>query len=390
VQPVKAAAVCTTLAGPQTGGEVATMTQSARAPSWVRAAAALAALLLAPRLAAAAAPADEQRTNDPLAAEIARWSTYLSETTSPDEHWKDVKESMTPAMARVEAALKDGKRLLALERLAATRINLASFAYVNALPADARDDAAKLDAEWKRVGGLLGAKPSLDGLLPAAVRAEGEAAVPQIKNYYDAALEYGQATGPWFGFYYLGAAQAQGDFVSFCRTLSAPAGLKAPPVRSIAGELDALEADLLKAYRPPASIDRHGEFITASAALKEARELDAAGLRYGALLRYLQAAMRVDALRPDAPAPDLDSLPKRLEALETRLRKGGVDHSIARVYLETAQAHMAAAPGANPVFAEAIVSDVIPRYFAALTPAKPVRPKPAASVTVTLVRWPYT
>ena len=342
----------------------------------------LALLLLA---APTAAAGDEPGSKDALAAEIARWSTFLRETTSSDENWKDLKQGLEPAMARTEAALADGRRLLALERLAATRMNLAAFAYVNAMPADKRDDTAKLDSEWTRVGALLGAAPSrsaLEGVKPAAVRAEAEAALPQARNYYDSALEYGRATTPWSGLFYLGVAQAQSDFVSFCRTLATRDTRKAPPIRSLTAELDALEADLLKAYRPPASIDRHSEFITASAALKEARELDAMGLRYGALLRYLQAAMRLDPLRPNAPEPDPAGLPKRLEALDSRLQQEGVDHSIGRIYLETAQA--------NPAFAEAIAADVLPRYFAALAPATPSPPKPKPSITVTLVRWPYT
>ena len=354
----------------------------------------VALLLLAPALTAATA---QLEAKDPLASEVARWSTYLRETSSSDENWKDVKQSVEPAMARVEAALEEDRRLLALERLSVARMNLAAFAYVNALPADKRDEA-RLDAERARVGALLKAEltaPSgsaLDGVQPAAVRAEGEVALPQVRNYYDTCLDYGRATGAWSGLFYLGAAQAQHEFVALTRSLSTRTELKAPKLRSLAVELDALESDLLKAYRPPASIDRHVEFITASAALKEARELDAAGLRYGALLRYLQAAMRIDPLRPGAGPPDLETLPKRLDALQARLSEGGIDHTIGRLYLETAQANLAggAPPGGNPVFAEAIARDVLPRYFAALAPAAPSAPKPAASIAVTLVRWPYT
>jgi len=354
----------------------------------------LALLLLAPALTVASG---DPGAKDPLAAEIARWSTFLRETNSPDENWKDLKQGLEPAMARVESALEDDRRLLALERLAATRMNLAAFAYVSSFPADTLGDEAKLGAEWTRVGALLQAKSAtaarsaLEGVQPAAVRAEAEVALPQARNYYDTSLEYGRATGAWSGFFYLGVAQAQADFVSFCRSLSTRTELQPPKVRSIAAELDALEADLLKAYRPPASIERHAEFISASAALKEARELDAAGLRYGALLRYLQAAMRIDPLRSGAKPPDPTELPKQLEAFESRLNQGGVDHSIGRLYLETAQSNLAAGgAGANPAFAAAIVNDVLPRYFAALSPAPPPPPKPAAVVTVTLVRWPYT
>jgi hypothetical protein len=373
------------------------MRRAARAVRWTAASTLVGLLLVGPGHAAGN-DRDHGQASDPLAAEIARWSAFLRDTTSTDENWKEIKPSVEPAMARTEAALAEGRRLLALERLSATRMNLAGFAYVNALPADRRNDPKTLEAEWARLGPQLGAPAAsppgsaLDGVRPAAVRAEAEAALPQARNYYEASLEYGQATTTWFGLFYLGVAQAQREFVDFCRTLAARGELRSPPVRSIGPELDAIEADLLKAYRPPASIDRHPEFIAASAAVKEARELDAAGLRYGALLRYLQAAMRVDLLRPDAPKPNLASLPKRLDALESRLAAGGVDHTIASVYLETARAHLdaGASPGANPAFAEAIVDDVLPRYFAALAPAPPLPPKPVPRVTVTLVRWPYT
>jgi hypothetical protein len=70
---------------------------------------------------------------------------------------------------------------------------------------------------------------------------------------------------------------------------------------------------------------------------------------------------------------------------------GGVDHSIARMALEGAQGEVASAPpGTSPAASTAIVTDVLPRYFAALAPARPEAAKARSQVTVTLVRWPYT
>jgi hypothetical protein len=61
------------------------------------------------------------------------------------------------------------------------------------------------------------------------------------------------------------------------------------------------------------------------------------------------------------------------------------------MFLESAQANLSdPAPGGNPAIAAAIVADVLPRYFAALEPARPEPPKVAPRVMVTLVRWPYT
>jgi hypothetical protein len=229
-------------------------------------------------------------------------------------------------------------------------------------------------------------------LEPAALRAIAEAALPQVRAFYESSLEYGRATTPRYGFLYLGLAQAQRDFAGFCRTLAAPTGQKEPPVRSVSAELDALESEILAAYRPPASIDKHSDFIVASDALKEARELDNAGLRYGALARYLLAVQRLTPVRPTPRSPpSSDLLQKRLREWDARLSQGKTDHSIGRLFLEAASADAAdAAPGAAPAFATTIVEDVLPRYFAALEPARPAAPRPAPQATVTLVRWPYT
>jgi hypothetical protein len=189
---------------------------------------------------------------------------------------------------------------------------------------------------------------------------------------------------------YLGAAQAQREFVDFCRTLAfTPEGAR-PPLRSLAPELDVLESELLKAYRPPAAIERHSEFIAASSTLKEARELDGFDLRYGALLRYLQAVQRIAPLTGN-PAPlEPGTIGESLKSWDSRLSKGGRDDTIGRLFLEAAQADFAHPPaGGKPLVASVILREVLPRYTAALEPAR-VEPAPAAQVTVTLVRWPYT
>lgn len=314
-------------------------------------------------LAACAGAADQAR--DPLAAEIERWSAFLESRPAEDK----LRQQVQPALARAGEALGQGRRLLAMERLVDARENLAVAAYMGQRPAGQRKDMAAFEAEWKRMRDpLLASQPATGDLRPAAVRALAEASLPQVRIYYDASLEYGRNTMPEQGLFYLGAAQAQREAVELLRTLSAPTSRREPPVRSLRPEIDALESEMLAVYRPPVSIDRHGEFIAASSTLKEARELDEAGLRYGALLRYLQASVQLAPLRGSSP-------PQKKEdtaGLESRLSKGDVDHSIGQLLLESGHA------------------ETLPRYFAALEPARPQEPGPAPRVTVTLVRWPYT
>jgi hypothetical protein len=238
----------------------------------------------------------------------------------------------------------------------------------------------------------------LQGVRPALARALAEAARHQVRVYYDASLEYGRNTTPDSGLFYLGAAQAQAEFVGLSRTLAAtlpPDSLGEPKtLRSLGPELDALERELLSAYRPPASVDRHPQFIAASAALKTARELDAAGLRHGALLRYLQAILRFAAVKE--PASGSPSSVVALDPAFARKREeslkglAGADHSLGRVFIELADAELASDPGAGAATATAVVNEVLPRYFAALAPATAVVPRPEPRATVTLVRWPYT
>jgi hypothetical protein len=339
-----------------------------------------------------------KNTADLLAAEIERWSRFLQDHESGAEDWAQVKALSEPVLAEARAALSSGRRLFALQRLAAARVLLSASAYVGERTDAERREEKAFEAERARMAGVLSAdlgppKPSaFDGVRPAAVRALGEAALPQVRIFYDTSLEYARNTMPDAGLFYIGEARAQREFGELCRNLSEPApGPREPPLRALGRELDALESRLLAAYRPPASIDRHSEFIAASSTLKEARELDAAGLRHGALLRYLQALQRAALLAPAAAPADVASVTARLTELDRRVAGSDLDHSVARLFLESAQAELeTTGPGKSLERAPAIVAEVLPAYFAALAPAPPAAPRPPARVTVTLVRWPYT
>ena len=315
---------------------------------------------------------------DPLADEIHRWSEFLKSDKSNSEAWSQVKPAVAPVITRAEDALRDGRRLLALQRFVAARTNLEAAAYAAARSDADRKDEARFEAEWKRLAPLATKQPSIGDIEPAALRAYTEASIPQVRAFYEASLEYGRSTMAEAGFFYLGAAQAQRDFGAFARRVAFKTGKRPPSLRSIDSDLSSLERELLAAYRPPTAIDKHSEFIGASSMVKEARELDAAGLRYGALVSYLEAARRTALI--NGPTLPSNEIADRLHAFEERMA-GDVDHTIGQIYVEAAHA--------DPAAASAIVSSVLPRYFAALEPAKSVS-RPAPKVTVTLVRWPYT
>ncbi|MGH7742947.1 MAG: hypothetical protein ACRENS_13105, partial [Candidatus Eiseniibacteriota bacterium] len=133
---------------------------------------------------------------------------------------------------------------------------------------------------------------------------------------------------------------------------------------------------------------------------KEARSLEASGFRAGALLRYLQAVTRSASLLGLTHSPPPDSLSRVLDEWAARMNRERVDHSLGEMLLQLARGDLAGAPGTSPASTVAIAMETMPRYFEALTPssARPEKPRAvpaeasngAASVTVTLVRWPFT
>ena len=298
----------------------------------------------------------DPRKADPLAAEIDRWSP-------------------APALAGALEALGQGRRLLALHRFARAHEDLAATRYVASQSASDRQSLAAFEAEWQRRQAAMTAPAIGNDVGPALLRAEAEAAAAQAPVYARASLDYARSTTAEAGYYYLGAADAAHGFAGIARRLSWDAPGSAPLLRDLQPDIDALRGRLLAAYRPPTSLERHPEFIAASAMLKEAAELNAAGRRHGALLRYLEAARRTGPLAP-APAP------LAFSHWEARLADPSADHSIGRLFLEMAQA----APEADRA---ALAAHVLPLYFAALAPAA-ASPARSPAVTVTLVRWPYT
>jgi hypothetical protein len=337
-----------------------------------------------------------------IAAEIARWSAFLRTTTSTDETWLQIKSGSEPELARAEQALRDGHPWLALQRLAPVAINLGSFEYVSRCTPAQRSDLAAFEAERTRMGGVLAdglaevKANEFDDVHPAIVRALAEVARLEVRAFYGASLEYAQSTDTKYGLFYVGQAQAARNFVKLCREVATPRE-SVLDLHPLAPEIATLQHELLVAYRPPAALLMHSEFIAASSLINDAVELDAVGFRHGALLRYLQGTLQSAPLRkkPEVPAElrDAGGVAKALAQVASNIAIGGGEGTIALVFIDAAQEALAG-PAANLASATTTVLDVLPRNFAAtagVPPTTVVASAPLAPrATVTLVRWPYT
>ncbi|HSE43557.1 MAG TPA: hypothetical protein VLH08_22545, partial [Acidobacteriota bacterium] len=217
-------------------------------------------------------------TDDPLMKDVQAWKEFLQTNTATDETSKYLRDTAEPLLVKAEDAISKGRRYYALHILGAIRGNLYALKYVSALPEKTRKDLSAFEQEYKRIGIVLAPvltgkeKPQLVGLSGAA-RAIAEAAFSEVKVYYDASLDYGNATDADSGLFYLGLAQGQLDLVHFCEKLKEEQHPQLNANNQLTDEIDEFETYLLSLYKPPASIEQHPIFIRTSAMIKQAHEL---------------------------------------------------------------------------------------------------------------------
>jgi hypothetical protein len=323
---------------------------------------------------------------DPLASEIARWKKFIETSSSTSEDWKSIKEGSEPLLQRAEKALATGHRNFALHLFAIVQANLAAEKYRNEPPGNSKN-LSELEKEWRKKGSELqsAAKVTNFKQIPASVRAVAEASLSEIKAFYHSSLEYGKSTAAEHGFFYLGASQGRLELVRLLSTVQAQDSLKPPEFPGLADEIEATEDAILAEYKPPASIEHHPIFIRASGLNKQAHELYAAGMNYGALYKMLDARSQLSKITDAGKSITAEETKKQAAKISAPLNQDNTDHSIALIFLEFALEEPHDGEKAHAIF-----ENVLPHYFAALQPPKLKKQKESVVATVTLVRWPYT
>src|SRR5688572_2246331 len=244
----------------------------------------------------------------------------------------DQRAALTTRLARASAAVEGGRNYLAIHELQPVWEAM----FVSAFVRDSRiSTLEQFRSRWQSIGEPRTQTPGT-GTLPAVVEAFAAAAEARGPATYRASLPYAADSDVASGLYYLGESRAVGAFAAFVR------GLPWQPVRpgqaaaarSVASELDALDAEVIDAYKKMVPA-QHPAYVQTSVAVKRARTLDADGRHAGALLEYLLARYRFSVLRPGA-LPDPPA-PERLAAARAALA-GDQDHSIGQLFLQMAEA----------------------------------------------------
>jgi hypothetical protein len=217
-------------------------------------------------------------------------------------------------------------------------------------------------------------------------------AVPLLEG----GLGFATATAPKDGLFYLGQAEGEADFAKFCASLKFAGEKKALVLRSMLPELVALQRKTNAAFQPPRSIDLHSRFIALNSTIKLAQELDSRKFYAGALYQYLEAVRHYGML--DAPAVDASMqapLNEAIAAQQNKLAALPHDVSIAQLFLERAATQVRHPDGSAPSpdewrSTQVILDQVLPAHFAAEKAPRSMPSRTGKTVTLTLVRWPYT
>ena len=264
-----------------------------------------------------------------LAEELDRLDASLGQLEKmplPDE-LKGVPKAHRQAVAKARAATSTDLRLY---RIRGAYVGVEMLAFLNEQK-KAGESIEALRALWNQRKPELDAKPSVRG--PLLQRALAEAAGNRAEKLFNASLPYALSTDAFTGLYYFAEAEGNLRFRKFVESLPDGGEDQRPNAGAVRAALEGLEAKTLQTFEG----DRSGRStISVSARSKEARELLEQNFVDGAALTLVESRMLLDRQTAD------ETVPAQLQALA---RQGAV------------------------------------------ASAQPVRP---ASVTVTLVRWPYT
>jgi hypothetical protein len=231
---------------------------------------------------------------------------------------------------------------------------------------------------------------------PMAIQALAEAAQGKAIPLLEGGQGFAVATGPKDGLMYVGEAEGEANFATFCSGLKFTWDKPPFPTRSLLPELQALQAKANAAFQPPKSIELHPRFIALNSQIKLAKELDASRFYAGALYAYLEGVRHYGMLdAPPLDAAQQAKLKQDIAAERDKLAASSADDSLAQLFVERAQSYTAHPDGSAPSEVEwrsarVILDQVLPAYFAAKKPAVPLEQASAKTVEITLVRWPYT
>ncbi len=332
--------------------------------------------------------------------EIERLHRCVSESTVAARLRKPAETKA--ALESLAAALENGSLMECLERLSPVREAIVT-AQLRGTLSQQDGKPRSMDSVHPQVAAEILRITERDETIvlaiPAAVQALIDAACVQAEDYLLACGPQGKAVGEETGFYYLATARAHADYARFLKSLPHEDPLVRPPkLPELSGLLARIESGLLELYKPPAALGNHRDFIVASAKLKFARELFESGRSLASLRQALEAGRGLHRLKGGGQEAGREQLLQKIDEQRNDLESQDIDHSLATVLLDSAESVLlessSSADEERMARREAAIAidHLVPAYLECLRDAgrESVADHPTPSVTLTIVRWPFT
>jgi len=352
-------------------------------------------------MALASTSTAETSLSSQIKAEISRLEQSLKDNPISDPDLKNLALMITDALKFSREAASAGQLYLSLEKLGQAQDLLQGARSATDKAEVEKAGLPGFESRWGKASLRLTAidkdahaRDWKDS--PLAIRALAEAAQGRAIPLLEGGRGFATATGPKDGLFYVGEAEGEADFATFCASLPTEGKRSSFVPRSLLPELQALQAKTNAAFQPPKSIDLHSRFIALNSQIKLAQELDASRFYAGALYAYLDAVRHYGML--DAPPLDASAqaqVKKDVAELTKKLAASSADNSILQLFLERASSYSAHPDGSAPSAdewrgARVILDQVVPAYYAAQKPAAMLTTPSGRTVDITLIRWPYT
>jgi hypothetical protein len=304
------------------------------------------------------------RTETLVNREIARVSATITtlERAAIHPELKEVPKVLRDQLGRAQTARTPALRLY---RLRHPYVGAETLSFIEQ-NRPAAEDLARFEALWNRHRASFASQSAVKGQ-SVLHRALAQAAQNRAEKLFKASLPYAKASGAFSGIYYLAEAEANLRYRAFVESLPDTSSAENPPRREeLESALQGLERETLTFFEKD-PVGRSA--IQTSALMKEAREQLDHNLLDAATLTILEARMELSR-RQATPGP--------VAAAATKKEK----QSIPAMFEASANER-------KDETGRVIRADVIPLYGKLYQHAATARVAPA-SVTVTLVRWPYT
>jgi hypothetical protein len=294
-----------------------------------------------------------------------------AEALKSEESLGQMAERLERIVERATKALEAGHEELALA-LAVGPLDIGEALVYQASNKEGITDHEAFHALWKKNSGTLDAAlEGIDhGVCPdsaALVRAIAERGLNQAALYYRAADATARASGTEGGLFYIGRARGKLHLQRFCENSWSDA--KPPRLRVSEAMIKDLEQQTVVEFeKSSGGVEQHGRFITINALIKELRELQPAGLHFGAADAFLDARRTLAEIR-DTPALHEELMPLLAKATE-QLSASTRDDSIVMPLIQQARLLLEAEePEENSLLsASAILRDAVPTYFNLVSP----------------------